>query len=321
MATRICPDCKAQYVASVRRCIDCDVTLVEVESDQAASTAAPVDASSGGQLAYELEGWGNQLRQSLAGMLEIAGVPFVWEAGTLVVPAPFEEQVDACIAAVEGGDTGELPDDVPLVAFDIEEVTPEELDELDAVLVARQIPHSWEESGALLVAAEREDEVAELIEEVLDGDAADADDDGFALHQALDRLYVAVDKLVKDLHDAKLAGRYLEASSGIDGLGVPYGLAGDEWQVFLSAVEELDRAVTEVHPQLGSDEPDESDESEAPGGADGTEGDEDGDDGESEGESEGEPDEAHAESEEDSSPGAVAQARARALRARLRELI
>ena len=26
MATRICPDCGAQYVATVRRCIDCETT-------------------------------------------------------------------------------------------------------------------------------------------------------------------------------------------------------------------------------------------------------------------------------------------------------
>ena len=29
MATRSCPECGSQYVASVRRCIDCDVVLVE----------------------------------------------------------------------------------------------------------------------------------------------------------------------------------------------------------------------------------------------------------------------------------------------------
>ena len=29
MATRICPECGAQYVASVRRCIDCDAMLVD----------------------------------------------------------------------------------------------------------------------------------------------------------------------------------------------------------------------------------------------------------------------------------------------------
>ena len=29
MATRVCPNCGSQYVASVRRCIDCDVSLVD----------------------------------------------------------------------------------------------------------------------------------------------------------------------------------------------------------------------------------------------------------------------------------------------------
>jgi hypothetical protein len=328
MATRVCPTCNAQYVASVRRCIDCDVMLVDQVGVEASSSAT-VETSSGEQVVYELEGWGNQLRQSLAGMLDLAGIPFVWEAGSLVVPASFEDEVDDCIAAVEGGDADDLPEDAPLVAFDIEGATPEELDELDATLIAQHIAHSWEDgTGALLVPVEREDEVAALIEGVLDHEVDPDDaDDGLAVHAALDRLYVAVDKLVKDISDDKLAGRYLDAAAGVEHLGIPYGLSGAEWRAFVLLVSELDAAIREVHPQFDGDDAEDdvdvevdaevAEVAEVDGEADEdvVEVDED------EGDAEADADEDEDEDAVASTPGAVAEARARALRDRLRELV
>jgi hypothetical protein len=324
MATRVCPTCNAQYVASVRRCIDCDVMLVD-QAGVEASTSATVETSSGEQVVYELEGWGNQLRQSLAGMLDLAGIPFVWEAGSLVVPASFEDEVDDCIAAVEGGDADDLPEDAPLVAFDIEGATPEELDELDATLIAQHIAHSWEDgTGALLVPVDREDEVAALIEGALDHEVDPDDaDDGLAVHAALDRLYVAVDKLVKDIADDKLAGRYLDAAAGVEHLGIPYGLSGSEWRDFVLLVSELDAAIREVHPQFGGDEVEAAVEVDVDvdGEADDDLVEEAVDPGDGDADQDQDEDEDEDEDDVASTPGAVAEARARALRDRLRELV
>ena len=88
-------------MASVRRCIDCDAMLVDEvgpEGDVVASTATPLGA--GDQIAYELDGWGNQLRVTLSGMLDLHGIAHVWEVGALVVAAPHEEAVDELIAAL-----------------------------------------------------------------------------------------------------------------------------------------------------------------------------------------------------------------------------
>lgn len=239
MATRVCPTCGSQYVASVRRCIDCDVMLVDetsVDGEAAAVTAVPL--GEGDQIAYELEGWGNQLRVTLAGMLDLSGIPFVWEAGTLVVPASFEAQVDECIATVEGDETDELGDDEPLVAFEIEGLTADELAELDAQLIADHVPHAWDENGELLVSEASEAAVGEIIQAVLDGQE-DEDDDGLDAHAALDALFVAVDKLIKDPTDQKLVERYRAAAEGVQGRGVPYGLAGRDWEAFQAQVAEL----------------------------------------------------------------------------------
>jgi hypothetical protein len=221
-------------VASVRRCIDCDVVLVEdtgsIELEvPVAESSSGTPVGTGEQVAYELEGWGNQLKVTLAGMLERAGIPAVWEAAALVVPASFEARVDQLVATVEGGEAPDLDDEAPQVAFDLDELTADELADLDARLIAASIPHAWEEaSTALLVAEVDEEQVAELIDDVLNP-ADDLADDGLAVHEALSVLYVVVDKLQKEPFDAKLGVRCREAVEALAGLGVPYGMASTEW--------------------------------------------------------------------------------------------
>jgi hypothetical protein len=240
MATRVCPECGTQYVASVRRCIDCDAMLVDEvgpEGEAVPTVATPL--GEGDQIAYELDGWGNQLRVTLSGMLDLHGIAYVWEVGALVVAAPHEEAVDELIAAVEGGEGEELDADVPQVAFEIDGVSADELTALDAELIAAHIPHAWQETGELLVPEESEDQVADLIDAVLNPSEEEAAEDGLATHAALDALYVAIDKLGKDPADEKLVARYTKAAAGLEGLSVPYGMSGNEWEALLEQVVEL----------------------------------------------------------------------------------
>lgn len=260
MATRECPECGSQYVASVRRCIDCDVVLVDQVTDEGgeATPAAATPVNSGEEVAYELEGWSNQLKLSLEGMLDRAGIRRVWEAAVLVVPAEFEAEVDALISTVEGTEVEiELDDDAVQVAFDVHELTAEELDDLDARLYADGIPHAWTEELELLVPEDAADQVEAVIELVLDPeqDAAEAvaAGEGMAVQERLSAMYVAVDKLVKDPLGTKQVARFLEASEGVDGLGVPYGLSGEQWTGFLTAVADL-RTVVQSDPAAELDD-------------------------------------------------------------------
>lgn len=225
MATRMCPQCGSQYVASVRRCIDCDEMLVDQPSESAEgeATSSSTPLGDGDQVAYELAGWSNQLKVTLEGMLDKAGIRRVWEAGALVVPASDEAEVDVLVATVEGGDEVALATEVEQVAFEIEGLTADELVDLDARLIAAQIAHAWEDTGALLVAVDDEDVVAEMIDDVLSEEADEGGVDGLATHQALTELYVAVDKLLKDPTDGKLVRRYGAAAEQLDAGGCPTG--------------------------------------------------------------------------------------------------
>ena len=258
MATRTCPTCGTQYVATVRRCIDCDVVLVDEvgqdDSSPAPSTAAPV--GSGDQVGYELDGWGNQLKVTLDGMLLRAEIGRVWEAGALVVSARDEDAVDELIATLEGDDLPELADDVPRVALEIEGLDPDGQAELDARLIAGSVAHAWDDQAALVVAETDEERVLAIIESVLD--RGEDESDGLLAQQALSRLYVAVDRLIKNPHDHKLATAYVRATDGLDDLPVPYGFSSTDWQALVAEAAGLADAV--------------ADHAEAPPAVDGAEG-------------------------------------------------
>lgn len=241
MATRSCPNCGTQYVATVRRCIDCDANLVdEVAVDEEAEPvrSAAKPASTGTEVGYELEGWGNQLKVTLEGMLDRAKIPRVWEAGALVVPAAHEGAVDDLIATLEGGDLSELQDDVPRVALEIEGLDADGAADLDARLIGSGVPHAWDEEGALVVAEADEESVMAIIEAVLEG--GDEDDlDPLAAQQALSELYVAVDRLLKRPTDLKLVAAYVAAAEPLPDLSVPYGFAAAGWQELVTDAAEL----------------------------------------------------------------------------------
>lgn len=347
-------------MATVRRCIDCDVVLTDdvpaaaADGEAVGSTAAPVGR--GDQVGYELEGWGNQLKESLDGMLVKAGIGRVWEAGALVVAAVDEERVDDLIATIEGDDLPELADDTPRVALEIEGLDAEGHVELDARLLASSVPHAWDDEGDLIVAEADEEQVLAIIEQVLDGPADEAD--GLAAQNALSALYVAVDRLAKNPHDRKLATAYVRAADGVDDLPVPYGFATEDWDDLVAEVEQLATAVVPhadvVAPTPADDgsaddpdgdevadgdeaaEPEATDEAEAPGdggdasqetAADDPDDDEDPDDADPD-DADDEPDDDHDQgvSDDDELPAELssvdgARAAARALRERLVDLV
>lgn len=215
-------------MASVRRCIDCEVVLVDETSPSGAieSTAAPV--GEGDRVSYELDGWGNQLKVSLEGMLDKAGILRVWEVGALIVSADDTDTVDSLIATVEGRDVEDLVEMEEQLAFEIEGLDAEGAAELDARLIAAGIVHAWSEEGELLVALDDEDRVTEIVEAVVEGEV-DGEVDGLAANQALSDLFLALDRLMRAPDDQKLIGRFAAAAEPLGPMGVPYGFAAQEW--------------------------------------------------------------------------------------------
>ncbi len=250
MATRSCPTCGTQYVATVRRCIDCDASLVD---DVAATDDAETSRSSaqpearGRQLTYGLDGWGNQLKVTLEGMLDRAGIARVWEAGALVVPAVHEATVDRLIATLEGGEVTDIEDDLPRVALEIEGLDADRQADLDAKLIASGLAYAWDDEGDLVILEDDEEAVLAIIDDVLDDDTGDDDGDPLAGQAALSDLFVAVDRLLKKPGDPELAQPVSGAVKRVARLPVPYGFSGADWDELVAEGEDLVRLIDAAH--------------------------------------------------------------------------
>src|SRR4051812_23833298 len=98
MATKVCPNCRAEYIASATRCADCDVELVagsEAEEDTAGTSLT------GDQIAYELSEWSPESRTLLDQLLVGDSISHVWESGTLVIDQANEAKTDLLVDQVE----------------------------------------------------------------------------------------------------------------------------------------------------------------------------------------------------------------------------
>ncbi|MBX3312891.1 MAG: hypothetical protein KF906_01110 [Actinobacteria bacterium] len=312
MATRTCPSCGTQYVATVRRCIDCgEVLVAEETSVRAAEAKSTVGSGDREQVGYELPGWGNQLKVALEGMLDRNGVPRVWGASMLLVPAEFEAEVDRLIEAVEGTEVPEPDDDTPQVALEIEGLDQDTVDRLEARLIGDGVPHLWDDDGALLVAEADEEKVLAVIDEVFD--EVEADHDDVDVQRVLSSVYVAADRLMKKPDDAKLGKAFRAAAAPLDDVGVPYGFEPDAWSEIVDAIARL---VEEAPGAPSSEEPEDEPEDESESEDDATEEGEEPDDAT---EPEKEADEGEEESEEDEGNGVADLARE--LRDRLQEIV
>lgn len=235
-------------MASVRRCIDCEVVLVDqVAGDEGPAVIEPSPVGDGDRVSYELEHWGNQLKVSLEGMLDQAGIRRLWEVGALVVAADDAEVVESLIETVEGRDVEDLQEMEEQLAFEIEGLDAEDVAELDARLIAAGIAHAWSEEGELLVALDHEEAVSAIVDAVVEGEVDD-EVDGLAANQVLSDIYVALDRLVKAPTDHKLIQRLTDAAEPLKDIGVPYGFAAQEWA-------ELKQEVADVVAVASGQEP------------------------------------------------------------------
>ena len=76
MATRVCPECGTQYVASVRRCIDCDAMLVdEVGPEGEAVPPAAKQMAEGPQIPSVCTARGNTMRATLTDIVDLQALP------------------------------------------------------------------------------------------------------------------------------------------------------------------------------------------------------------------------------------------------------
>ncbi|CAN5800655.1 hypothetical protein BH24ACT3_BH24ACT3_08970 [soil metagenome] len=232
MTTRWCPRCRAEYVAGVAVCADCDVELV----DEAPSTGGSVEAD-GDQLGYELGEWSTEARVLLERLLVGKGVLHTWETATLVVRADDEAHVDSLLAQVEATEDPVLDPDEPQLVYEMEGLAEAQRAQIADALTTEGVAHGWDDVDDLVVYERDEQRVEEILDDVeypdaLPPDEGDGDDDGgdgLVAQYTLSKLFLAGDRLMRDARDHQGVLALVAAADTVESLAVPYGFAPGVW--------------------------------------------------------------------------------------------
>lgn len=210
---------------------------------------------------YDLSAWTFEQQAELSEAMAEAVVPHAWVATELVVPEVVEEQMDELFERLEqvfGPFPIGLDEDEPSTEFGLDEWSDADRAVLTDALVASEVPHRWE-GTTVIVAADAEDAVDDLLDAIESGELLSADDSGE--HEppdgALGTIFLAADKLAKDPLDAKARGTLIELHDAIDARHPPYAFAPRTWASAVEGVEAMvQRFVADASGAVSKDDDD-----------------------------------------------------------------
>jgi len=203
-----------------------------------------------GQMAYECSSWAGESRGLLGSLLVSAGINHAWQGTTVTVHEADEERVDALIDDVLASARPALDPRAAKLVFEVASWPVALQTELVDQLTAAQVPYEWDIQGDLIVRESDEDEV-EAVLELLPDPQEEAElqigelssDDGVAVHELLDRVFMSASRLVKHPTDAAATVGIVDSSAVLGKLAVPFGFEPPQWQRLVSAAQEVSQAL------------------------------------------------------------------------------
>jgi hypothetical protein len=252
-----CFQCGAAYDAGVAVCVECGVGLVD------APPLAPEEVGDldDEQLAYEFHDWSFESRRMLDQLLTGHGIAHSWQGASMIVRAADEAAVDDLVEEVEVAALPTLDAELEHTVYEMEGWTAENQTELSNRLGVNGIAHEFDVNGDLVVHADDEGRVDEILDDIESrlaggeafGDGADALDlDGLDVNELLSTLYGAADRLRRNARDSNGVLTFLDNAPTIERLRTPFGFERPAW---LTVVE----STRSLHDLLDADDSDDDD--------------------------------------------------------------
>lgn len=193
-----------------------------------------------GQLAYDCAAWATESRRMLASLLDSAGLAHAWQGPTLTVHEADEAAVDDLVDEVLAAAGPALDPAAPKVAYEVGEWPVGLQTELTDALTAADVAYEWDERGDLVVLEEDEEAVSLVMDELPDPDEAGmGSDDGVAVHELFDRVFMSSDRLARHGGDASGTVGIVEAAGVLEQLSPPFGFEPREWRSLVDEVRGL----------------------------------------------------------------------------------
>lgn len=197
-----------------------------------------------GQLAYECASWAAESRGLLESLLNSRDIPHAWQGTTVTVREEDEDAVDDLIDDVLASARPALDPKAPKLVYEVG-VWPVALQtELVDQLTAADVPYEWDEQGDLVVRESDEAEVEAVLELLPDPDAGGlSSDDGVAVHEVLDELFMSSDRLAKHATDASATVAVVEVTARLEQMALPFGFEPAQWRRLVTTAQHVRDAI------------------------------------------------------------------------------
>jgi len=186
--------------------------------------------SGDGRITYDATPWAAETRTMLTSLLEAEGVAHAWQGTEVTVHENDEDVVDRIITEVLAAAAPALDPAAPKVVYEVSGWSAALQTELVAALSDAAVPFEWNVDGDLVVHADDEEQVEELLDALPDDDEAGGTDDGLMVHEVLDRLFVAADRLGRKPSDARATVDAVESAADLGRMALPFGFDAPAWE-------------------------------------------------------------------------------------------
>lgn len=176
----------------------------------------------------------------LASLLDSAGLVHAWQGTTLTVHEADEEAVDDLVDEVLASAAPALDPDAPKVVYEVGGWPVGLQTELTDALTTADIPYQWDEHGDLMVLESDEEAVSSVLDELPDPqESGMGSDDGIAVHDLLDKVFMSTDRLVRNGSDAAGTVNLVDAADVLSQLSPPFGFEPTQWRSLVDQVRKL----------------------------------------------------------------------------------
>lgn len=202
------------------------------------------------EVTYDCTTWAGESRAMLAALLDSRGIDHVWQGTEVSVHVDDEDAVDALIEDVLASARPALDPAADKVVFEVGAWPAALQTSLADALTVAELPYEWDERGDLVVYAEHEEEVEAIVEQLPDPDDAELSaDDGIAVHELLDRLFVAAGRLARRSDDAAGVVGVVDATAVLERTSLPFGFEAPQWRRLVGAAVQVRDALEAVDPE------------------------------------------------------------------------
>ena len=166
----------------------------------------------------------------LDSMLTSAEVRHFWQGTTLSVASEDEAQTDAIIEEVLATATMALDPDRDKEVYEVAEWSASMQTSLAESLTVAEIPYEWDEQGDLVIYADDEEAVDEILEAMPDPDDEERMTENVDVQAVLTRAWRAAAELAKTPEDSGAVVDLAESAETLSLIKLPFGFEPAPWR-------------------------------------------------------------------------------------------